>query len=419
MKFIHLLNPFISNEINNKISNLTLDSIENAKKTIKHDDLEVELCYTCYDEDLVLMKNRNQFKQLNLLSRSIKDIHTFKNPKKFPLIFDILDTIENIDGDYIIYTNIDINLIPNFYNEIYEYIQKGFDGFTINRVTIHCDDILNTNIEDLYHLVKDGEYHPGLDCFVFKKDILKDFPREDMCIGTSYFDRYIYNYIHLLSKNSVHMMKPFLTFHIGDDRNWVDAEEYIKYNKSLYEKHPVPQCSIKSMFYDLSENDNYLYFINYHYSVCKNSEDKFILKFLKQIRFYNGKLLNIGTEKSKLYFLMKSKWSGYTINDNTEENKLCIDFDENKNIKLLSPSTINMMSLCDDIGTEFDVVSLNLIDLNFSVLKTIPINLYNKCKIISVNFNDKDEMYNIIHYLEIYGYSKHTIFEKCVILTKY
>lgn len=413
MKFIHLINPFISNEINNKISNLTLDSIENAKKTIKYDDLEIINCYTCYEEDLVLMNNRN-FKQLDLLQRSIKDIHKFNKPKKFPLIFDILDTIKNIDGDYVIYTNIDINIIPNFYNEIYEYIQKGFDGFTINRVTIHTNDILNSNINDLYELVKDGEYHPGLDCFIFRKEILKDIPREDMCIGTSYFDRYIYNYVHSLSNNSVHMMKPYLTFHIGDDRNWVDAEEYIRYNKQLYEKHTVPQCSIKSMFYDLNENDNYLYFIKYHYSLCNENEDKIIIKYLKDIKFYNGKLLNIGTDKTKTYFLMKSKWSGYTINDDTIENRLCADYIDNKDILTLS----NSDNLYEIIGNHFDVISIN--NVSYENLINLPKELIFNCKIMCLKYTNSDEKHNIIYFLQIYGFTNIlAITSDYIILTRY
>lgn len=427
MKFTHIINPFISNDMNNKIVNLTLDSMINAKNSITYDDLSVNLCYTCYEEDLLLLEGNKHFKKLSLLERSILDIKQFNKQRKLPLLFDILDKTNELDSDYIIYTNIDIHLVPNFYNEVYKYILLGYETVTINRVTVYHNDILNASIDDIYKLVPNGEFHPGLDCFIIKKDVLDSIPKVDFCVGINYFDKFLYNYVHKNSNKSVHFVKSYLTFHIGDDRDWLDesVKDYRDYNFDLYNNF---NCGIQDVYceFGVSKDDDYLYFTKYHYSYCENEVDKPILNYFRKNKFYEGKFLDIGAGNpkinSKTYFLNMCYWSGYLIEYKFDMFKeLNDEYKNNSYVNLINAKiglntkfemvdgymiqTVTMEQLINKIGSQFDFITLN-IDENYNILKTFPIDLLFNCKLISVNYNTVEEMYNIKYHLNKYGFNE-------------
>ena len=71
------------------------------------------------------------------LTRSIDSLEEFKGTRKLPLLVDILDRLyEATDAEFLIYTNIDISLMTQFYSCVSSIISSGFDAFTINRRTI-------------------------------------------------------------------------------------------------------------------------------------------------------------------------------------------------------------------------------------------------------------------------------------------
>lgn len=439
MKIAHILNPFKSNDYNNKITDITLESIKNAIEYKKYGDLNVEACYTCYEEDLPIMEKYKDFKQLSLLNRSILDIKEFKIPKKLPFVFDILNKYKEIDADYYIYTNIDIHLVKNFYNKIYEYIKSGFEDMTINRVTIFTDDLNNINIEDLYSLVDIGEYHPGIDCFVFKKETLEKIPNVDFCIGTAYFDKYLYNSLHKYSNKSVHLLKPKLTFHIGDDREWINDifSDYREYNKDLFNKYGFIYYQIYIIADYYNKDDDYTFFIKYHYSLS-NGIDKEIIKYFKKHKIYYGNFLEIGysiNSRSKL--LSECGWGGYVIESSFDEFQSAIKDLNNKNIKFFNTdvsekrtmcienkdykyniSTITVDELFDEIDTNFELILLNKKD-NSEIIKKLPNDVFYKCHIFAIEFTNNDDFYITKMFLGTYGYIIIEKIDNCVLFSKY
>ena len=421
MKILHIINPFISNDINNKIVSLTCDSIIRAKKQVKYEDLIIENCYTCYEEDLSIMKNYLDFKQLTLLERSILDIKKFNIQRKLPLLFDILNKSNEIEYDYIIYSNIDIHLMENFYNKVYEYIISGIEDLTINRVTIYKENILNTTIDELYPLIQTGDFHPGLDCFVMKKQTFQNIKQYDFCIGFDFFDKYLYYSLHNESNNSIHLLKSNLTFHIGDDRTWKNDEflDYRIYNKDLFTKYAIENDNIKCIGDYYTKRDDCFYYLKYHYSLCYNNEDKDILSFFYSNGVYTGNFIQFGKIDTKLIFMfLNIGFNGYIIEDEYNlYEEIKEQYPTNKNLKILN-TKIDLNIIEKDYCNKFDLIIFN--NKNKTFLKDISLQLLFNCKIIYLEYNNKDDMYVIKNYLSTYGFSNIIkINDTNIILSKY
>ena len=108
----------------------------------------------------------------------VLDVRTFRVKRKLPLISDILDTLyESSRADYLVYTNVDIALMPYFYRTVACLLQKGYDAFAINRRTIAEAGQLPLMFAAL------GESHKGYDCFVFQRDMYPRFRLGSICVG--------------------------------------------------------------------------------------------------------------------------------------------------------------------------------------------------------------------------------------------
>jgi hypothetical protein len=81
-----------------------------------------------------------------------------------------------------------------------------------------------------------GEPHPGHDCFVFRRDLYPQFVLGDLCIGALYVARPLLWNLELFggaeTRRDLH-----LTFHLGDDRLWLedDQDEYKEHNRQQFE----------------------------------------------------------------------------------------------------------------------------------------------------------------------------------------
>lgn len=158
---------------------ITFESFRNAKQYIDDMNLDVEISlYTAqYEEDVEIIPN--YFTQTPNMDKSCLDYFNFaKKDRKLPLIRDILYKLyDNCDAEYLIYSNVDISLKPNFYKYIYDKIKEGYDGLTICRWDLgkmDRDGIYSVNdMEKLYKLK--GRPMPGYDCFVFHRYITKTY----------------------------------------------------------------------------------------------------------------------------------------------------------------------------------------------------------------------------------------------------
>jgi hypothetical protein len=171
------------------------------------------------------------------LDRSVLDVGTFQVPRKLPIIKDILDrAYETVEADYIIYSNVDIGLLPNFYVSIDKLIDSGFDSLVVNRRTISKS---HTRVEDIPLMFAEaGHPHMGYDCFIFKREAYKNFALGFICVGAPHIGKaMIVNQI--LNSNKFNVFRDqHLTFHIGNDKTWISGslKDYETHNQREFNK---------------------------------------------------------------------------------------------------------------------------------------------------------------------------------------
>ncbi|WPP52617.1 hypothetical protein [Catalinimonas niigatensis] len=232
MNLIHFFNPVV--EVNNqqllKAQEVTLSSISYAKQSFKG---EAKICINpvFFSDEISKNMDSSCFDNVNTIDRSIKDIGKNRFSKKLPILGDLLvQALKNAksEEDFLIYTNLDISLMPFFYDFVEDKIKSGQDGFIINRRTIN--NFENRTLSELFSVI--GEKHPGFDCFVFKAALAKKFLTKEVCIGASWAGKVFYLNMLVLCSNFCVYRDEHLTFHLGDDRVWRSASynEYARHN---------------------------------------------------------------------------------------------------------------------------------------------------------------------------------------------
>jgi len=219
LKIAHIINPVAIGEESDLFfaQDVTFASMIKAKE-MAAGSVDVELYSAQYVEDHVRV--HPEFNKTPDLERSIMDFGPFEDYRKLPLIADILDRLYEsaIDADYMIYTNVDIALQPEFYLEVQKLILEGYDTFTINRRTI--SDRFKS-LDELPEMLEDAKYaslpHPGTDCFVFPRAIYPDFILENACIGVVEIGKTIVANMIMLGSVYHKFENLHLTFHIGND----------------------------------------------------------------------------------------------------------------------------------------------------------------------------------------------------------
>lgn len=235
MKFAHIINPVKASSSSDLFvaQPITFESMRVAKEFAEANrrNISIRLLATNYTEDQEIIPH--YFEKTKLLERSILDFGHFEKPRKLPLIQDIFDRLENkaADADYLIYTNVDIALMPSFYCYVNEQISKGFDALVINRRTL--SDHYSSPEELTYMYADLGKPHPGYDCFVLKKELLPKFVLGKTCIGANWIGRVMIANLLAFASNLKIEKKMHLTFHIGEDGAWLSNQynDYDSFNK--------------------------------------------------------------------------------------------------------------------------------------------------------------------------------------------
>lgn len=188
-------------------------------------------CTTQFEEDLEIIPNF--FVKLSNLERSVLDVNLHLKLKKLPLIKDVLNKIKEIEKcDYCVYTNVDIALMPQFYDVVFQYVNKGHDAIVINRRRLTKDYI---TIDELPLMYSDlGKSHPGFDCFVFKKELIDSFVLDEICVGISFLEAAMVHNIFSFAENPLFLPDAHLTFHLGMDVLVERNNDYYKHNRNVF-----------------------------------------------------------------------------------------------------------------------------------------------------------------------------------------
>jgi hypothetical protein len=237
MKIAHIVNPCsVSEKSDLYIAQpITFESIKRAQDYASS-SLDIQLLSAQFNSDRDIIPQ--YFELTPDLERSVLDIAPFQHQRNLPLHRDILDRLYEYsnNADYLIYTNADIAVKPDFYMEVNRLINIGLDAFVITRRTIDKKYTSPIQLDEMYQ--EEGKPHPGHDCFVFSRRLYPKFDLKNVCIGAAWFDKsLLWNMIAHCSK-----FKAFknlkLTFHIGNDKHWKNpaSREYSLHNKAEVKK---------------------------------------------------------------------------------------------------------------------------------------------------------------------------------------
>lgn len=239
IKVVHIVNPVKVNENSDlfKAQPITFESILQAKKYSKATE-NIQLYTTQYEEDIPIIPL--EFTQLSNLERSVLDVNSNLTGKKLPLIADILSKLKEAEPhDYIIFTNMDIALMPYFYDAVFTLIDKGHDALVINRRRLSHN---YSKTEELPLMYADlGKSHPGFDCFVFKTSLLEKFILNEICVGISFLEAALVHNIFSFAENPLYVPDGHLTFHIGMDVLVPRNNAFYKHNRGIFFDKIQPQ----------------------------------------------------------------------------------------------------------------------------------------------------------------------------------
>jgi hypothetical protein len=241
VKIAHIINP-VAVPAHTELGiaqPITFESIRVAHEYAKG-KLDVQLYTVSYEEDRAIIPI--YFTQLSNLTTSVRD--KYSNKKKLPYIKDILQALyDNTDAEYMIYTNMDIALMPQFYVVVQALLQQGHDALLINRRGISTKYKTVAELPMMYADM--GVVHPGFDCFVFHRSLLQQFNLAEICIGVPFLEvSLLHNFI--AHANNLKLVDDLhLTFHIGTEvMPPVDKDLYL-YNRAEYEQKIYPTIKHK------------------------------------------------------------------------------------------------------------------------------------------------------------------------------
>lgn len=235
-RFAHILNCVSETENPSlyELQQLTLAALAKAKKyTNPNIHIEQLVCHHKSQQ----IKVSPDLKILAPLEKSILDLGSFNTNKALPLLKDILEAAyKNSEAEYIIYSNADIGLMPQFYNVVDEYIKSGHDALVINRRRIKSTLNKVQDLDAIYSEV--GFEHPGYDLFVFKRDLFPKFILNNMCIGVPFVGNDLFYNLFCFADKPLLLSKQHLTFHIGLElvKDWggnaLQKHNYTEYRKT-------------------------------------------------------------------------------------------------------------------------------------------------------------------------------------------
>lgn len=235
--FTHIINPFASaaGSRNRKIQEYSLESIREAARFAAPEQQPRLVAVSLPENDL---PNLSGFRLLPPLTRSVQQEKGMESFPALPFIRDILESGHAADdSEYLIYTNMDIILLPHFYRCVAEWLKEKPDALIINRRRI-ADKFLDQPLEKIW--AEAGKPHPGFDCFVLKKELIRTFILDDICIGVPFLEVSLMHNIFAFAKNYHVYTSLHLTTHIGEEVMPAVNQTLYRRNRKIYEGKIYP-----------------------------------------------------------------------------------------------------------------------------------------------------------------------------------
>jgi len=211
----------------------TLQSIERARRCADP-SLSIEVCSVAFHDESLDVP---WVSSTPPLERSVQDLGDFREPRRLPLLSDVLDRFgDPADFDLAVLTNVDIAFQPLTYDLIAELRAEGYDAMSITRRTVYPPLGRTPSLSRLATSI--GSPHPGDDCFAFDATMLPQLIRPDAALGVRWVARTLKWQLRLLADQFGQFNDLHATFHIGDDRLWIGDRfsDYESHNQRVVEQ---------------------------------------------------------------------------------------------------------------------------------------------------------------------------------------
>lgn len=206
----------------------TLRSIERALRCVDS-DIEVDVRAVRFPDEPV---DCDWITDCPMLDRSVLDMGEFDVQRRLPLLSDVLAGLgDSSEYDVAVFTNVDISVQPMFYELIAEIADEGHDAFSITRRTVQ-PRFRGSSLARLS--ATGGTVHPGHDCFVMTSEIVDRLEPCAVSLGVRWVARPLLWQLQLHAANFRNFGDLHATFHVGDDRAWVNPKlrDYEEYNEA-------------------------------------------------------------------------------------------------------------------------------------------------------------------------------------------
>lgn len=218
LRLAHLVNVFLppSGSEFEWVQPITLETMRLARQAAAAavPSVEVTLLTAQFAHDRQVVPH--DFVATPDLLRSVRDVYQDPSLPPLPLIADLLDRLYHAsEADYLIYTNIDIALQPQFYSAVAGFIAQGHDAFIINRRRIPGHFRSVDELPAMF--ATPGLPHPGFDCFVFHRSLFPQFVLGNVCIGIPFIEILMGQNLFCHAQRFILLENEYLTFHIGEE----------------------------------------------------------------------------------------------------------------------------------------------------------------------------------------------------------
>jgi hypothetical protein len=228
----HMINPFATSSSDHaRAQAITFAALRNAVDEARRHGIDVELLAGVFEEDASVVEAPARI--LPPLGRSIADVVPLEQPRRLPLIADLLNlAYEHGRGEYLIFTNMDISPQRDFYRVVQRLLPRSPHrprALVINRRTIPAHFAGPEQLEAMYR--ERGVPHEGYDCFVFPRAWVPELVLGDCPVGGAGFDQVLVANFEVLSGFRTDILfHQRLTFHLGDDKAWARESELCRFN---------------------------------------------------------------------------------------------------------------------------------------------------------------------------------------------
>ena len=240
VRLVHLISPVnvpLSHDLG-RAQAYTYESMRLARAFAKEMDpsICIDFVATSLPEDVAAIPDG--VIRLPELTRVSSDLSVFQAERRLPLLMDIIkrgrtyvsSTKASLEAR-LIFTNVDIGVLPHFYCYAAWLMRCGHDVAIINRRSV-ADSY--RGVIDLPAVLSDfGHIHPGLDCFIFDAGIVDCFAPFNSIIGMAAVMRPLFFNLMAFAQNPVVLTDAHATFHIGFDSEWraKKYDDYTRFNR--------------------------------------------------------------------------------------------------------------------------------------------------------------------------------------------